>query len=105
MGKKYVYLFIRQDLSNPQKVVQSVHSAIEMARFQMTDQDEVPSVVAIGVKSELHLEKEYQRLLGIGIKIFPFYEPMFNNEFTSFMTVPLEGKDREPLLKYSLLRC
>lgn len=104
MNKKYVYLFIRRDLSNPQKIVQSCHAAMEMSRHHMNTEDEHPSLVVIGIKSEEKLKNASSRIQGLGIDIKEFYEPLFDNQLTSFATAPVGEEIREHFKKYNLIK-
>jgi hypothetical protein len=51
-----MYVGIRRDLSVPQQVVQSVHAALE-AGWAVGPQEEHPSVIVLGFKSEESLKK------------------------------------------------
>lgn len=104
MAEKYAYAFIRKDLPDSQKLVQISHAAIEMGRFLMTSGDPHPSVVVIGANSELQLRNILSSLREKGIKATEFFEPLFNNEMTSFVTEPIGDDQRHHLGKFNLIK-
>lgn len=52
----YTYIFIREDLSVPQQIVQASHAALE-AGFRFSKPDETSHIVLIGAKNQEHLEQ------------------------------------------------
>jgi hypothetical protein len=86
-------------------IVQSVHSAIEMARNGHISPDaEHPSVIVCGVKTENELLKVKARLERLGITHKCFQEPDRDNEFTSITTSPLVGEERKHMRQYQVLQ-
>lgn len=98
-----VYVFIREDLTHPQQVVQAVHSSLRMAKFAEIP-EEPPYVVVCSVKNELKLMEVEKHLITLGIEYGAFRESDLNDEMTSITTIPL-SPDKKPLFKkYQLLR-
>lgn len=98
--KQYAYILVRSDLTNTQRVVQSSHVAFELAKTHKLDYH--PSMVVCGIRDLNRLEREVERLEGMGFKVTKFYEPLVNNELTAIGVVA-GGADREKLKRYQLL--
>lgn len=98
----YSYVFVRNDLPNVQKVVQSCHAITELARIENSEH---PSIITFGAKSEKKLKDAAEYLIENNIQFKIFREPMqpFNNSITAIVTVPLIGEKRELLKKFQLL--
>ena len=100
----YVYVFVREDLSHPQQIVQSCHAAIEAAtHFSLGSLAEHPSVIVLSAKSEQKLHNVRKYLVDNGIKHAHFYEPDIGDELTALATEPLVGERRDLFKKYQLL--
>lgn len=97
-----MYVFVRNDLTNAQKAVQSCHACIEAAR-QLDSKVEHPHLVLLSIKSENKLKKTMEEFAGKGYTIFPFIEPDQNNELTSFAVGYVTGDKREDFKKYQLV--
>lgn len=95
---------MRNDLSYAQKAVQSSHACIEAARHFLRPDEEHPSVIIFGVKSEPKLKSIAEQLQQNGIRLKQFFEPDIGNQLTAFACAPIYGKDRELFAKYCLLR-
>lgn len=99
--EEYVYVFIRNDLPDAQKAVQSGHSVIEACKkFNI---DVHPSLVYVKVKNEKKLKSVIQELIDKNIDFVFFRDTIFNREITTVATEPLQGKQREVLSRYTLL--
>jgi hypothetical protein len=97
----YVYVVVRNDLSNAQKAVQSAHACIEVAREWV--HGEHPSVIIVVVKNENKLNKLVADLDGeVDIKVFK--EPDIGYQTTAIATKPLYGEERKRFSKYQLLQ-
>lgn len=95
------YIFCPNDLSESQKLVQSSHVSIEMARkFKL---DYHPSLVCLKVKDEKKLKKVILELIDYGINFTIFREPDINNRITCVATEPLFNNKRDLLKRYCLL--
>lgn len=101
MENPYMYIFVRNDLSHPQQIVQAAHSAYEMGRA--ADGDVIPNVVLIGVSNEDELMDTMSYLVDQGIDHTTFFEPDVDS-FTAIATRPLTGEDRKPLKRFKLKR-
>ena len=73
MKEAYTYLFVRQDISLAQQLVQASHAALDAGRA-FTD---IPhrNLVLIGVRSEHELSAVEQHLAECDIRFSIFYEP------------------------------
>lgn len=98
----YMYLFIRQDLSHPQQIVQTAHAVDELAKWCPSGKD-TNHMVLFPAKHEEDLKSISDRLERLGIEHQMFWEPDIS-AFTSIATKPLIGDERIPLRKYRLLK-
>ena len=99
---EYVYILVREDLSNAQRAVQSCHAVIEATRnFNMNG--EHPSVIICGIKNEHTLKRQIEYLTSNKIKFSKFYEPDINFELTAICTEPL-SHNREIMRRYQLIK-
>lgn len=99
----YMYLFIREDLSIPQLIVQTSHAAYEAgAGFDRPHR--TPNIVLIGVSDQDQLKQTAEYLGKHGIEFEMFHEPDYDTGYTSIATKPLFGKERKPLQKYKLFK-
>jgi hypothetical protein len=96
------YVFIRNNISDSQKIVQTGHVSIELSK--KFDLKYHPSLICLSVKSEEKLIKTIQELIDNGIDFTIFREPDLNNEITAVATKPLTGKQREIFKRYQLMR-
>jgi len=102
MDKEYVYIFVRQDLSNEQQLVQAAHVTLVLGSKLKGDVSELYfSVIGIpqlsdfcGVMKDLHEH---------GTKYETFYEPDQGNTLTAIATYPIHENKRGNLLKYKRL--
>lgn len=99
MSTPYTYLFIRKDLSGPQRIVQTAHAAHEAGeRFGAHSH-----MALLGIADQHGLIKAANHLDQCGIKYQMFYEPDIES-YTAIATEPLAGDRRQPLRRYSLLK-
>ena len=103
MSEGHVYVFVRNDLTNAQKVVQACHAVLEMTREHISDKQR-HSIVVIGAKNEKKLHSIATELTLHDIKWRWFVEPDMNNTVTAIATEPLTDK-RELLKRFKLLEC
>lgn len=83
-------------------MVQAGHAVFESAlRHSKTLQH--PHFVVLGFKNEQQLEKAYQQISSFDIKLYPFYEPDRDNEFTAFATESIFENKRHLFKKYNCL--
>ncbi len=98
-----MYIFVREDLTTPQKIVQASHAALE-AGFAYNKPEGSTHIVLMGAKNQEELLKIRKRLGNCGIESQIFYEPDYNTGYTAIATKPLYGEERLPLKKHSLFR-
>lgn len=101
--KKYIYVFVRKDLSIEQMLVQSSHAAYEAGLHFENNSTLSTSVLIIGVKNKLALQKAYDSLKE-SLNLVAFNEPSWDLGFTSFSTQPLNNDQRYLLKKYQLFK-
>lgn len=101
MSHPYVYIFVRKDLPNPQKVVQASHAAWELSKVHQLENH--PSMVVIGLNSAIQITNQFFKFKELGIEVVAFYEPLINNEMTSFAILAKTPAEREVFKKFNLL--
>ena len=101
MNKNYVYILLRKDLPNAQRVVQCSHAVFEVSQAHKLAQH--PSMVVLGLRDEKSLLREAKKLEAQGLKPFAFKEPLFNDETTAIAFLVENEIDRFHFKKYQLL--
>lgn len=100
MSTPYTYLFIRKDLSGPQRIVQTAHAAHEAGeRFGAHSH-----MALMGINDQKELLKTAEHLDRCGIRYQMFFEPDNDTGYTAIVTEPLIGERRKPMRRYSLLK-
>lgn len=100
-----MYLFVREDLPHPVKIVQTSHAAIAATQqFYPQKTPDPLHLVLIGAKNEEQLIRINEYLSCHSIRASMFFEPDLNNQCTSIATEPLFGDQRKPLRKFQLLK-
>ena len=105
MSIPYIYLFVREDLSKAQQIVQTAHAVDELNKEMSLG--EITSTTNFMVLCpacdewelfdiKLHLEEQ-------GIEHHMFYEPDIE-AFTAIATKPLVGKQRIPMRCFSTMK-
>lgn len=97
----YIYVMVRKDLPNAQRVVQAGHALWELS--QGVKLDVHPSVIILGLDNEEKLKKEALRVQSLGIKGVAFNKPMMNNSTTAVAFLASTEEDREVFKRYQLL--
>lgn len=95
---------MRQDIPIAQQIVQSNHVTFEVARRLPPDQDDIPSVVVIGVPDKAALLRVITKLETHNIHHQAFHEPDFDMGLSAVATVPLAEEQRRVLSNYRLWR-
>jgi hypothetical protein len=95
-----IYVLIRKDLDNSQRVVQSGHAVIEVA--QDNEFSEHPSIIVLGVSNESELKNAINRIEAHGLRPYPFSDSYFG-ELTSVGFYVDKFEDRSVFKKYKLL--
>lgn len=93
----YMYLFIREDLSHPQQIVQAAHAVDEINKQHPHEPGNF--MVLCGAKDEKQLHKIAEMLDSSQIKYSMFFEPDIDS-FTAIATQPLRGEERKPLKRF-----
>jgi hypothetical protein len=100
---EYVYVFVRQDLSNEQQLVQSAHVTLVLGNKLKHDVSQLYFTV-IGVPQLVDFTKVMADLNAHGTKYEAFYEPDQGNTLTAIATHPIPKDKRGKLKDYKLLR-
>lgn len=96
-----MYVFVREDLSIAQQIVQTSHATFEVGAVANTVKS--PNFVLIGVKSEQQLHQIKEMLYEQQIECKMFFEPDIN-QHTAIATVPIVGDSRKIFKKYELFK-
>ena len=104
MNKKFIYVFVRKDLPNSQKIVQASHAILEISRNYLNRWEEHPSVVVVGANSEHQLKNYSKKVKDKGFRVIEFFEPLFKSELTSFAVEPLFEDNKIHFKSFNLIR-
>jgi len=99
---KYSYVFVREDLPNTVKLVQSSHACMEMGFVTRLPQNQT-FLVALSVRNEKDLKKISEKMDKNNIKFAMFFEPDFDYGYTALCTEPLDYGKHKFLEKYNLI--
>jgi hypothetical protein len=100
--KKTIYVFVRNDLSYAQKVVQAAHAVLESTRAFVRDENRY-KIVVFAAKSEAKLKAIAEEAASNGIQTVAFTEPDLEYQTTAIATEPLEEEKRKVFARYKLL--
>lgn len=100
--KKTIYVFVRNDLSYPQKVIQSSHAILEATRAFIRD-DNRYKIVVVAAKSEVKLKSIVEEAASHDIQTVTFTEPDMKYQITAIATEPLCDEKRQVFARYKLL--
>jgi len=92
----YTYIFIRQDISLAQQMVQGIHAALDAGRL-FTDNPHY-NLVMIGVKDEEELFDVERLLSENDIKFTKFFEPDNDMGYSSICTEALSNRNKRSVL-------
>ena len=96
----YIYVFVRQDISLAQQLVQSSHAVYSIAQQQTNlDKNTIPSIVMIGVPNSKALNRVITKLQLNNIEHATFFEPDFNMGLSAVATAPLYTNEERAVLK------
>lgn len=85
--------------------MQSCHACIEATKsFDIGKLAEHPSVIILGIKSELKLQGIRKTLMDNGIRHVHFHEPDIGDQLTAIATEPIHGERRKFFRKYQLIK-
>jgi hypothetical protein len=97
-----MYIFIREDLTGPQRIVQASHAAHE-AGHDYGKADGSTHIVLLGTPTQDALLKAAEHLEKNDIPFKMFFEPDYDTGYTAIATKPLRGDERRPLRKFRTL--
>lgn len=100
---RYLYIFVRKDLSYAQTVVQACHATLEATRKFIKDESRY-KIVCLGVRNAAKLEKVIEELVQHGLNYIVFSEPDLAWEKTAVATEPLTEIQRVVFSRYKLLQ-
>lgn len=108
LNDKYIYVFVRQDLTIAQQLVHTNHAVYEMAKqhFQHVLEYPVPTLIVIGMPDEKAMSRVAQKLYdnGINCLIWEDSEHADLGLYLAIATVPLDLKQKELLKDYRLYK-
>lgn len=96
-----IYIFLRKDLSNPQKVVQSSHLSLESCHKFGVPETGHPSIIVLRTERK-DLDKINSFLSEKNIRSVSFFENDIS-DFTGIATEPLTKEQAQCLKKFQLL--
>ena len=100
----YVYIFVRQDLSKEQQLVQAAHVALVLGnRLNRPKADDIYFQVC-GVPQLIDFAPLMKDLNKYGVKYETFYEPDQGHTLTAIATYPTPKDQRGMLRNYKLLK-
>ena len=99
---KYIFVFVRQDLSIPQQLVQSNHATLSLASKYIING--TPNLVLIGVPDRDGLIEAGNLLTQYGHRYYAWFEPDYDLGLTAIATVPLSREEKKLLAHYTLWR-
>ena len=100
--RPYTYVFIRNDLSYAQQIVQASHATLE-AGFKFKQPEEISSIVLFPAKDENDLFDVSKYLRSKGIEHELFYEPDIE-QYTAISTRAMFGEERAVMAEYRTYR-
>lgn len=101
---EYVYIFVRQDLSNEQQLVQAAHATLVLGNKLKNHDASQLYFAVIGIPKLTDFCQVMKDLKKHGTDYVPFYEPDQGNTMTAIATYPIPKDQRGDLLNYKLLR-
>jgi len=106
---RYIYSFIRKDISHTQRIIQGIHAGFELALFLKPFEDGKPSsLVLFEVADEVELVDVHRYLLEEGLvtnKDFHiFFETDRNDGWTSICSRPMEDAERLIFKEFNLYK-
>lgn len=105
MSNPYIYLFVREDLSKPQQIVQTAHAVDELNKELEVGKITTRTnfMVLCPAENELDLWEIAVYLSSKGIQHHMFYEPDIDAH-TAIATEPLVGEERLAMQKFSTMK-
>ncbi len=104
MDGKYIYCFVRKDISIVQQIIQMSHAAHEAGR-KIGAKHAPPSIVLFEVQSQKELMDIFDELYTKDIECEMFYEPDNQMGYSALCTEPLDTPElRKHFERYNLYR-
>lgn len=95
-----MYIFVRQDISIPQQLVQASHAAHESG-LAHSQSGQSHSIIIFGTKDKAELEYLFEQYRS-ELSCYPFYEPYKNTGLTAFATLPIPESKRHIFKSFKL---
>ena len=106
IGKEYIYVFVRKDISPEQRLVQACHATVESGILFCNranyDLLHAHNIIVLSVKNLKELNEAYEKLIP-KVSAIMFYEPDIG-ENTSFSTRPVIEEERILFKDYMSLK-
>lgn len=99
----YCYIFVRQDLSPEQQLVQAAHVTLVLGNKLKRDCSDLYFTV-IGIPQLIDFVQVTKNLQKHGTEYVSFYEPDQGSTLTAIATHPIPKDERGNLRDYKLLR-
>jgi hypothetical protein len=104
MTPYYCYIFVRQDITPEQQLIQFGHVAAKAGAKSPDKLWEYVHFVGIGVRNERELHKAALLMADNDIPYSTFNEGAMDDELTAVASVPVRGPTREVFKNYKTLR-
>lgn len=101
---EYIYIFVRQDLSREQQLVQASHATLVLGNKLKRDDVSELYFTVIGIPQLIDFKNVIKSLNAHGTKYETFYEPDQGNTLTAIATHPIPKDQRGKLKDFKLLR-
>jgi len=98
--ERYAYIFVRQDLSLAQQIVQANHATMLMT--SQTPGIGLPNLVVIGVPDKDALDRVSRKLIFHKIRHYLYFEPDDYIGHSAIATVPITVEEKKVLSNYRL---
>jgi len=101
----YIYMFIREDLSPEQKIVQIGHACYEAGK-KFQDTNGISSMILLSAKDQDDLKRIADTIDGRGIEFYMFYEPDFGPMgYSALCTKPItERREQNFFRRWNLYK-
>lgn len=103
MSNPYIYLFVREDLTPAQKIIQVAHAVDEMNKDTVDLTSTTNFMVLCSAYDEWELHDISVYLKANDIPHHKFYETDIEGH-TAIATIPLVGDQRIPMRKFSTMK-
>jgi len=103
-GEKYSFIFIRQDLSKEQQVVQAAHVTLLLGTSPIKEDPTKLNFVVCGVKDKTELEQVEAFINEHEVTTVKFIEPDLNNEPTAIASYPMGINQKRFMRRFKTLK-